>query len=213
MIVENKIVAATNKMIEYACKKYHYSKTLPAGRKMAFAIFEKDKFVGVIIYSTGANNNIAKPFSLNQGEVIELTRVALKSHENFVSYYIAQTLKIIREKSPRVKIIVSYADIDHQQHHGGIYQATNWIYLGISKTSDAQYFYKNKWTHVRTLDSYDKLKKEKLKRTLPKRENSDKHKYIYCIDKKERKKYIKQSKPYPKNRVVKINGTKENGKA
>lgn len=198
MIVENKIVSATNEMIDYACKKYHYSKTAPVGRRMAFAIFEEDEFIGVIIYSTGSNHNIAKPFGLEQGQVIELTRIALKNHKNFVSYYIGKTLKIIKHKSPRVKVIVSYADKDHQKHHGGIYQATNWIYLGVSQTSDTQYFYKGKWTHERTLNSYHEAKKLLLKSKLPKRENSDKHKYIYCLDKELRKKYIQQAKPYPK---------------
>lgn len=198
MIVENDIVAANNKMIEYACKYFHYSESVPCGRKMAFSIFEEKQFIGVIIYSTGANNNIAKPFNMQQGEVIELTRIALKTHQNPVSYYLAKTLKTIKEESPRVKIIVSYADMDHQKHHGGIYQATNWIYLGVSKTSDTQYYYKGKWTHERTINAYDEKTRNHLKSTLQKRDNSDKHKYIFVMDKKLRKQYQKLSKEYPK---------------
>ena len=198
MIVENKIVSATTEMISYACKKYHYSKTAPNGRKMAFAIFEEEQFIGVILYSLGSNPQIAKPFGLEQGQVIELTRIALKDHKNYVSYYIGKTLKIIKHKSPRVKIIVSYADKDLQNHHGGIYQATNWLYLGVSESNSFEYYWKDKWTHTRTLNNYNKNKEQYLKSKLPKRKSSDKHKYIYCIDKDLREKYIFQSKPYPK---------------
>lgn len=198
MIIANRIVPATSKMIEYACKNFHYSKSIPCGRKMAFAIFEESVFTGVIIYSTGANNNIAKPFGMEQGQVIELTRVALKSHKNPVTYYLSRTINIIKQKSPRVQIIVSYADKDHQGHLGKIYQANNWIYLGVSHTSDKQYFYKGKWMHQRTLNSYSKEKRAHLEKTLPSRENSDKYKYIFCMNKKIRRQYIKAAKPYPK---------------
>lgn len=197
-MIENKIVPASNEMIKYSCLNYHYAKSVPVGRKMAFAIFEEEIFKGVIIYSTGANNNIAKPFGMKQGEVIELTRVALQHHKNFVSYYLAQTLKIIKEKSPRVEIIVSYADMDHQKHSGKIYQANNWIYLGVSKTADYQYYYKGKWTHQRTITAKSTAEKEHLMKTLEKRENSDKHKYIYCMNKKLRKQYNKVALEYPK---------------
>jgi hypothetical protein len=198
MIVDNKIVPATNEMISYACKNYHYSKSASVGRRMAFAIFEEEKFIGVIIYSTGATPNIGKPFKLEQGQVIELTRVALKDHKNYVSYYIAKTLKIIKHKSPRVKIIVSYADKDLQNHHGGIYQATNWIYLGVSEINNYEYYFKDKWTHNKTINDYGGKKKEFLLSNLPKRKCGHKHKYIYCIDKDLREKYMLQSKPYPK---------------
>ena len=198
MIVDNDIVPATNQMVKYACLNYHYSKSIPAGRKMPFAIFEEDKFIGVIIYSTGANNNIAKPFGLRQGQVVELTRIALTTHKNPVTYYLSKTLKLLSVHSPSVQIIISYADIDHQGHAGKIYQANNWLYLGISKTTDTQYFYKGKWTHERSINAYPEPKRSKLKAILPKRSNSNKHKYIYCLDKKLRKKYQQHAKEYPK---------------
>ena len=38
--------------------------------------------------------------------------------------------KISRHSLPGLRLIVSYADKD-QNHHGGIYRATNWIYEGL----------------------------------------------------------------------------------
>jgi len=199
MPVDYSIKPATPRMIDHACKNFHYSQSIPCGRKVAFAIFEEGAFIGVIIYSLGANNNLAKSFHMEQGDVVELTRIALKKHRNFVSLYIARTLKDLKLISPRVQIVVSYADIDHQAHAGAVYQATNWLYLGVSHTTDTQYFYNGKWTHERSINAVeDRVKRDTLKRSLPKRDNSDKHKYIFCFDRKLRKHYAKQSRPYPK---------------
>jgi hypothetical protein len=200
-MIENKIQIATNEMVEYACKNFHYSKSVPCGRKIAYSIFENKKFIGVIVYSLGANNNLAKSFNMVQGEVVELTRVALSKHQNPVSRYVAVSLKLLKKQCKSVKIVVSYADKENQGHSGGIYQAGNWIYLGESKCSDAQFFYKGKWTHLRSINAIGEKNpalKEYLIKTLPKRKNSDKHKYIYCFDKEIDVKYRKLAKRYPK---------------
>ena len=139
-----------------------------------------------------------KSFDLCAGEVLELVRVALngkQGHGN-TSKALSMSLRYLHQINPLVKMIVSYAD-HRQEHLGIIYQATNWLYLGISKTSDTQYFYKGKWTHERTINA--QKNKEELKRTIEKRKNSNKFKYFYCFDKKLRKKYKKIELPYPKN--------------
>ena len=201
-MIENKIIIANNQMIEYACKNWHYSKSIPCGRKVAYAIFEENKFIGVIIYSLGANNNMAKSFGLLQGECIELTRIAMTNHKNPVSRYIGITLKLLKNQCKTVKIVVSYADKENQNHNGAIYQASNWIYLGLSKCSDKQYFYKGKWTHSKLFQDMKHTKGkeyvEKLTKSLPQRKNSDKYKYIYCFDKELKEKYNKIKVEYPK---------------
>lgn len=200
-MIENKIQIATNDMIDYACRNFHYSKSVPCGRKIAYSVFEEGRFIGVIIYSLGANNNLAKSFGMVQGEVVELTRVALSKHKNPVSRYVAITLKLLKKQCKTIKIVVSYADKENQGHIGGIYQAGNWIYLGLSKCSDFQYFYKGKWTHQRSINAIGETNKQLEKyllKTLPKRKNSDKYKYIYCFDKEIDVKYRKISRRYPK---------------
>ena len=200
-MIENKIQIATNTMVEFACKNFHYSKTVPKGRMVAYSIFEESKFVGVIIYSLGANAYLAQSFGLVQGEVVELTRIALSTHKNPVSRYIAITLKMLKKQCKTVQIVVSYADKENQQHTGAIDQASNWIYLGLVKIKEDQYFYKGKWTHRRSIghigEKNPKLEAHLLK-TLPKRKNSDKYKYIYCFDKELEIKYRKLQKKYPK---------------
>lgn len=192
-----RIARANAKAIEYACKNFHYSKSVPAVQ-YAYNIYNNDdEWCGVILYGGGANNNLAKNFGKNSGEVLELERVALNGKQEQTSKAIAMTLKQLRKDDPLCKLVVSYSD-HRQKHLGTIYQATNWIYLGLTVTSDTQYFYKGKWTHERSINAMPD--RDQLKRTLAKRENSNKFKYIFCFDKKERKEYLKVALPYPKDK-------------
>ena len=192
-----RISVATAKAISYACTEFHYAKSVPAVQ-YGFNIFnDADEWCGVICYGGGANNNMPKSFELCAGEILELVRVALngkQGHGN-TSKAVAMSLHYLHKINPLVKMIVSYAD-HRQSHLGIIYQATNWIFLGVSETSDTQYFFKGKWTHERTINA--QKNRAELKATLPKRENSNKFKYVFCYDKKLRKKYLKQALPYPK---------------
>ena len=145
----------------------------------------------------GANNNLPKSFNKNAGEVLELERVALNGKQEQTSKAVAMSLKQLHKDDPLCQIVVSFSD-HRQKHLGTIYQATNWIYLGIVKTSDTQYLYNGKWTHERTINS--RTNRDQLKRILPKRENSNKFRYVYVFDKKQRKEYMKISLPYPKDK-------------
>lgn len=192
-----KITRATSKAIDYSCKKFHYSKSVPAVQYGYNIYNSEDEWCGTIVYGGGANNNLAKSFGLNNGEILELERVALNGKQEYTSQAVAMSLKQLHKDNPIVKMIVSYSD-HRQKHLGTIYQATNWIYLGLSVTSDTQYYYKGKWTHQRTIDG--KKNSEQLKKILPKRENSNKFKYVFCFDKKLRKQYMKLAQPYPKDK-------------
>lgn len=191
-----RITQANRKAVEYACRNFHYSKAVPAIQYAYNVYNDKDEWCGVIVYGGGANNNLPKSFGKNAGEVLELERVALNGKQETTSKAVAMTLKQLHKDDPLCKIVVSFSD-HRQRHIGTIYQATNWIYLGLTITSDTQYFYNGKWTHERTINS--RPDRDKLKKTLPKRENSNKFKYIFCFDKKERKQYLAKAMPYPKD--------------
>lgn len=193
------IKKANAKAISFACKNFHYAKSVPCVQYGYNVYNEQDEWCGVICYGGGANNNLSKSFGYVPGEVLELERVALNGKQEHTSQAVAMSLKKLHEENPLVKIVVSYAD--HRQHHiGTIYQATNWIYLGKSITSDTQYYYKGKWTHERTINAKPKELRDKLKATLPKRENSNKFKYVFVFNKRLRKKYLKLALPYPKDK-------------
>jgi hypothetical protein len=122
---------ASNKAVRYACLNFHYAKSIPVNT-IGFSVFnDKNEWCGVVLYGTGANNNIANTYNLNQGQVIELVRMALNGKQESTSKALSISLKLIKKLVPMAKLIVSYADKD-QEHIGIIYQATNWIYVGSS---------------------------------------------------------------------------------
>lgn len=134
-----------------------------------------------------------------------MERVALNGLQGHgkTSEALAMTLKAIKKEMPCVDIIVSYADLD-QNHVGILYQATNWIYTGISnKGAKGAFIVFGKKMHPKSV--YNKGWKQSI---LWLKENIDpnaqefitkgKHRYIYLLDKKMRKRYLKLAQEYPK---------------
>ena len=63
----------------------------------------------------------------HKDKVIELNLCLQDNHRNQSSYLISQSLKLLE----KLKIVVSYADTS-KGHVGYVYQATNFIYTGMS---------------------------------------------------------------------------------
>lgn len=194
---------ATREAVNFACRNFHYSGSMPIV-KYAFNVFnDSGEWCGVIVYGSGANNHIASPYGLWQGEVLELVRVALNGKHETTSQCVAASLKELHRIDPIVRMVVSYADID-QNHVGTIYQATNWIYEGVvNKNTRSAFIIHGVKTHPKTCYSRG------WAQSLPwLRENIDpnadvfitrgKHKYLYPFDKKIRRRLLPLSKPYPK---------------
>lgn len=141
-----------------------------------------------------------------QGEVLELVRVALNGKQKTTSECVAKSLKRLHNDAPQVKIVVSYADVD-QNHNGIIYQATNWIYLGKNGEGNRSAFIINgKKTHPRTIGSIGGVQslewvRKHLDPNATEFRTKGKHKYIFVFNKRLRKKYLQQAKPYPKSEV------------
>lgn len=198
---------ATHKAAKYACENWHYSKCMPVGKIVKVGAWENGKFIGVVLFSRGANNRIGMPYGLEQTEICELTRVALRKHDCFVSQVLAEAIRFLKKKCPDLQMIVSYADCE-QGHKGGIYQATNWIYEG--KTNGERYFVVNgKKTHPKSLHSKYKKKYSDFSQSLKwirkyiDKDASEyitvgKHKYLMPLNKRMRKKMMSIHKPYPK---------------
>lgn len=172
---------------------------MPAGKASVVGVWEDRKFIGCLMFSCGANNNIGKPFKLNQTEICELTRVALTNHVSTVSKIGSLALKMLKRQSPGLRLVVSYADLNHG-HLGKIYQAMNWIYVGMIKMDSV--ILNGKRFHRRTVysrfgfNSVERLKRmgidAKWDNGLPK------HKYLFPLDNALRKQIEPLCKPYPK---------------
>ena len=182
---------ATHEAAKYACEKWHYSGCLPVSKLVKVGAWESGRFIGVVLFGRGANNNMLKPFGLEQDQGCELVRIALSKHSVPVSRISAQAIKFLKRQSSSLKLIVSYADPE-AGHHGGIYQAGNWIYTGPSAQA-IKVFYKGKWAHKKTVDDSGINQ-----RNLMKKKVCGKHRYLMPLDDEMRKKVLPLAKPYPK---------------
>lgn len=177
---------------KYAVEHWHYSKSLPASKRVCVGVWENNRFIGAVIFAWGANNNLARSFGLHQTECCELCRVALSKHETPVSKIVSIALKMLKKQSPGLRLVVSYADTRYN-HHGGIYQAMNWIYIGRVK-STPDYFVDGRWMRQRQVNSRFGTIKGFMGK---KRKGSDKHKYLFPLDDAMRKQIETLRKPYP----------------
>lgn len=189
---------ATHEAAKFACENWHYSKKIPSSMQKLFkiGIWENENFSGVIIFGHGANPQIGSPYNLSIYECCELTRVAMKPKHNFpVSRCLSIAMKLLKKIHPKMRLIVSYADQSHG-HHGGIYQATNWVYVGSSKGVPGYHFNGRNW-HAKALrTSFPNIKFTDPR--IKKIPSGDKHKYIMPLDEEMRKQIEPLSKPYPK---------------
>jgi hypothetical protein len=185
---------------------------------------DNDKLIGCLVYGfpVGARAALSISEKLTKDNVLELTRLYCDDGygSNIESYAIGQSFKWFRENDKAIKVLISYAD-NGQDHLGGIYQATNWIYQGLNTDIALMPNYgislqkdPYDWIHSRTVYSmWGSGNLEHLKREIGKqgykefwrREEPPKHRYIQIVvgDKKEKRELLKTLKhavrEYPKN--------------
>ncbi len=200
---ELKLAWCSHEAARYAVEHWHYSESLPTPPLTKIGVWEDGAFIGVIIYSRGSTNNLGKPYDLSIIEVCELTRVALSSHKTPVSKMLAFSLKMLKSSAPGLRLVVSFADPE-EKHHGGIYQATNWIYGGQSVAYDKFIDVKGRVWHPRQVSSSGYKKMYGEYRKVPKIGECQKlrvvgkHRYLYPLDAAMREQIKPLAKPYPK---------------
>jgi len=194
---------ASHEAAKFACENWHYSKCLPVGKLVKVGAWENGKYIGCVIFGRGANHNMLKPFGLSQDQGCELVRIALKRHKTPVSRIMAIAIKFLKAKCPELRLIVSYADQD-QNHHGGIYQATNWVYDGLKNQNTMGAFIVNgKKMHRKSVHSKGvKQTIEHVRKYLDPKATifytQGKHRYLMPLDAKMRARIEPLAQPYPK---------------
>jgi hypothetical protein len=106
----------------------HYARRVPS-ISYAFGLFDDMELVGICTYGTPSSSplrcGICGPEMADR--VLELNRVCCTEGKNQASELIGKSLRLL----PKPSVVVSFADTA-QGHVGVIYQATNWIYTGLS---------------------------------------------------------------------------------
>ena len=169
----------------------HYSGRKPS-ITFSFGYFENNELKAVCTFGKPASNSLCigvcgKEYS---EKVFELNRLCVDGEiEIQLSKFVAWCLNELKAKD---LILVSYADTQ-MNHNGYIYQATNWIYTGMTKARTDKYVEGGK--HSRHYDNENQNGLRKYR--------SAKHRYVYfATSKNKRKEYMKklnyQIEPYPK---------------
>lgn len=195
---------------------YHYTKTFPDSTKFVFAGFYQNSLAGIICYGMGASKNQYTSLikDIKKGQYLELTR--LWSHDNMPknteSKLIAESIKMLPSQ---YKLVISFAD-PTQGHVGTIYQATSWLYCGMSNKGKCLITKDGITKHTRLLGIY-KMRHPELKEKTNKEimdiygftygESAGKHRYVKLRGTKKEIKTMKRevsSKilPYPKKEVL-----------
>lgn len=143
---------------EACIKAWHYSHTLNTIVPYSFALREagggmfgdRGAIVAVVCFAFPVNRN-AKAGSL---ELVRLARHPDGHPDLRLSYLVSEGLKWLRLNTD-YKIVISYADWTHG-HHGGIYQATNFYFVAVSK-GGVQGFADEEGQLVHKRTAYDKF--------------------------------------------------------
>ena len=196
------VAPCTYEAAKHAVMNWHYSQQMPAGKLLRYGVWESDRFAGAVLYGRGATPQLGSPYGLDQTEICELVRVALRSgHATATSAVIARTMKLLKHGNPGLRLIVSFADT-MQGHHGGIYQAGNWIYCGQSLHHRIRLH--GVLIHPRSLGAKYGPGGQSIPwlraRVDPCAERVNvpgKHRYLYPLDRGMRRQILPLSLPYP----------------
>lgn len=194
---------------KYAVMNWHYSRKMPAGKLVKIGVWESGQFIGCVIFGRGANNNIGTAYKVSQTQVCELVRVALTVHISPVSRVVATAVRMLRKHSPGLRVIVSYAD-PAQDHHGGIYQAMNWLYVGSSRPQ-RELRVAGEFMHKRVASSrWGTASPEQIRKMTGLDVEYGpvewKHTYLYPLDDAMRDQIAPLAKPYPKRQNSRAEG-------
>lgn len=170
---------------------YHYAKRVPS-ISYAFGLFLDDELVGCVTYGKPGGSRVCNGLvgDLYGPKVYELNRLVLKyNNKNEASMLIANSFKLL----PRETILISYADTN-QEHIGVVYQATNWMYVGLSaKRTDRVFIDGTKQKHGRHVNSKEVENFEERTKIVPR---PRKHRYVYIVGSKSFKRIVKGNIKY-----------------
>lgn len=182
---------------EWILNKHYAKRTCSVS--YAFGLVDEDHSIqGVITFGCPPNkeyNDGKCIFHNSKVQTLELNRLVINSNtpKNSASYFITRAIK----KLPKPMAIVSYADAN-QNHHGYVYQATNWLYTGTSHKKFRYIFEDGSTFDIRRgIDKKGKI--------VGKEEMLPTYRYIFIhADKREKKNLIKDMRwdieEYPKGK-------------
>jgi hypothetical protein len=175
---------------------------MPGGTQLTFGVFFTGKLLGAIAFGAGPSGAFRLVEGANPDNCLTLTRLWLSDElpKNSESRVLGICLRCLK-KCTSIKFLVTYADPSYG-HLGTIYQATNWLYTGLSERTPLIQLGDEKPRHSRSLSHcYGMLSTDYFAShgiELRKVPQAGKHRYVIFLDKTYRNKLNVPFLPYPK---------------
>lgn len=188
------VVPIDKKTAERFVVAQHYSRRAPifwAG----FGLVVDGMIDGVVVYGQPSAPLQRHAFTNRDFRLYELARLVIQTElRNAASILVGRSLKMLEQPSA----VVSYADTEWG-HAGVVYQATNWLYTGATRSHDHAYLVDGKRTHPMTLRDRGitdpkRWAKENGIETVPPME---KHRYFFLNGTKAQRKVMLAALRYP----------------
>ena len=189
----------------FQCKDWimnkHYAKRMPP-IEYSFGLFNEDNIMeGCVTYGTPVSNILRNLWG-GAFKLMELNRLVVNEGlpKNTLSFFTSTSLNML----PKPLVLVSYADTS-KNHHGYIYQATNWIYTGLSIAFKDYYIKGMEHLHNGTIMDMSRGQENRVEWLRNKFgddlimiDRPQKHRYFYFIGNKKQVKKMNEILPYEK---------------
>jgi hypothetical protein len=110
----------------------HYLHTVPGGTMLSFGVFFENSLLGALTLGAGPFQGYSLVWGAQRNDCITLTRFWLSEllPSNAESHTLGILLRSLRRYTS-LKFLLAYSD-PSAGHSGVIYQASNWLYTGLS---------------------------------------------------------------------------------
>ena len=179
------------------CLNIHYAKRIPS-ISYAYGLIRDGELVGVVTYGTPPSATLCRGLCGDQyqKQVVELNRLILRDNlPNEASRLVGGSLRLL----PTPRIVVSFAD-NAQAHTGYVYQATNFMYTGLSsrfldpKVKGLEH--QHHATYAKGLTNAQVIEKYGAENVYF-QERSRKHRYVIFLGSKTERKNMAKALRYP----------------
>jgi hypothetical protein len=194
-------IVLAKKLVE----RHHYLHSLPGGTRLAFGVFVSSRLLGALTLGAGPTNAYSLVEGATPDDCLALTRLWLSDElpRNSESRFLGVVLRGLKRHS-RLKFLVTYAD-PAQGHLGTIYQATGWVYTGLSQATplydigDGRHYHSRSLSHSFGSHGLSHFQRHGINVKLVPQEA--KYRYVYFLDPAWRARLRVPELPYPKRKV------------
>lgn len=194
--------AVTSRLAKAFIARHHYLGKPAGGTSILIGVLLGDRLVGIVTFGAGPSQAFCLVDGAKRPDCLCLSRFCLVDDlpKNAATRILGVILGALRRETS-LKFVISYAD-PAQGHVGTIYQASNWLYTGLSEPTPRYDLGDGVLRHSRSLGNAYGSRSVKHFQThgVPIRtvRQTPKHRYLYFLDPAWRTRLRVPVQPFPK---------------